>query len=164
MPRADQAEFLHWALKGEPWAIRLCQSVGQAGQDLDDLYDGDDTSTPVQETVERLAWTALVEIPDNPFYRAHYERLQPIVRAALIDWFDANALERGGVHQQRLAFVLRDTVGTLVTHCAWLLGGYDWMREVSVKVREHMYEDTFEDYQAGLVAQFRQARQREATL
>lgn len=71
--------------------------------------------------------------------------------SALQDWRDSVCFERTDSHHLRsVAFVLRDQLATLLIQCAYLVGGYQWMSEVSVPVRQHIHEDTLGDYMASL--------------
>ena len=67
--------------------------------------------------------------------------------AALQDWRDSVCLERNGDHHGRtLAFVLRDQLTSLVVQCAGIIGGFEWMQQVSVEIRRHFHEDALADY------------------
>ncbi|MNR64006.1 hypothetical protein D3C85_1865010 [compost metagenome] len=56
-------------------------------------------------------------------------------------------LERTGDHHGRtLAFVLRDQLTSLVVQCAGIVGGFDWMQQVSAEIRRHFHEDALDDY------------------
>jgi hypothetical protein len=59
---------------------------------------------------------------------------------------DANTLEKGNSHQQTIAFVLRDNYCGIVSQCAYLIGGYVWMRKVSPEIRKLIFDETLEQY------------------
>lgn len=141
---ASQAVQLSVFLKADADAVRLCQNLFALTQVWDDLVDADKAVAP--EDVNQAFWTALVELPQNPFYRRHAEQLQPVIRTALADWLDATVLETGTGHERTLAYVLRDTVGNVVSQCAYLLGGYQWMRAVSPDVRRMIHDETLDGY------------------
>lgn len=51
---------------------------------------------------------------------------------------------------QNIAFVLRDTLGAIVTHVAGMVAGRVWQKAVAVSVRNHIHEETLEDYKMEL--------------
>jgi len=151
MERETERQFLNRVLRGQSEAIDLCMALFRVSQIIDDLHDRD---RPVErETLHRMAWQALVEIPSNGFYQHHFIVLQPLIRASLADWLDSTALETGSHHERTLAFVLRDSLTGVVVQCAYLIGGYDWMRSVSVDIRTQFHDETQRDYLGGLPMQ-----------
>ena len=145
MPRPDERQFLNEVLQGCAPAVEFCEQLFRISQLLDDLIDKD---KPVSDaTITRAFWVALIELPANPFYRQHELYLRPLMASALQDWTDATSMERAGdQHGKHLAFVLRDQLTAVVIQCAYLIGGYGWMQEVSEHIRRHFHEDTLVDY------------------
>ena len=135
----DEQGFLRRVLLDHEEAVALCSDLFEISQVWDDLVDRD---RPVDdETINRAFWRALVEVPSNPFYQRHFTTLQPLVQASIIDWLDANTLQAEGGEKRAAAYVLRDSVGALVIHCARIIGGYDYMREVSAEIRRAVYSE-----------------------
>ena len=125
----------------------FCKIVFRASQVLDDLIDGDQlTAVAVINTF----WEIMIDLPRNSFYRQHVDTLVPIMQVFLQDWEDATNLEKQGDHEKNIAFVLRDTVGGIVIHVAGLVGGREWARQIAVSVRQHIHEDTLDEYKEGL--------------
>lgn len=148
MPRENEHEFLIEVLKGDIFAVDFCESVFRISQVLDDLIDKD---KPVgDDEIIEIFWRAMIQLPNNEFYRRNFDILNPMLRAMMVDWLDANTLERGGDHEKSVAFVLRDSIGAIAIHSAYLVGGYAWGRKVSALIRSHIHEDTYEDYVRGL--------------
>ena len=146
MERIREHEFLQYALRGNVPAIEFCQLIGRISQTWDDLVDGD---KPVDaQAINRMMFAALIELPENTFYQQHAFTLVPIIRSHIADWMAANALEYQGIEAQRIAFVIRDNVGAIVTQCAYLIGGYEWMCEVNVAVRRHVHDEPFDEYRS----------------
>ncbi len=145
MPQPNERAFLQHVLQGQAAPILFCESLFRISQTLDDLIDGD---KPVPgQAVYRAFWEALIDLPGNPFYRQHESVLRPLMAAALQDWRDSVTLELAGDHHGRtLAFVLRDQLTSLVVQCAGIVGGFDWMQQVSTEIRRHFHEDALEDY------------------
>lgn len=148
MPRQNEEEFLFWALRGHRQAVAFCQGIFRISQVWDDLIDRDRAVSDAQ--VNEAFWTALVSIPQNPFYAAHMIHLTPLLSQYIVDWMDATRLEGEGEHEESIAFVLRDSVGSIIIQCAYLVGGFEWMNQVSQAVREHIFEETLEQYREGL--------------
>ena len=145
----DEQAFLNEVLRGHQGAILLCNHVFWCGQLFDDLIDKD---KPVSdEDLMKCFWLCWVAIPSNPFYRQFFNEIQPILRTALFAWMDSVTLERrGDDHGKNIAFVLRDCMADLVIQCALLIGGYEWGRQVSVRIRDYSHDETLEDYKGGL--------------
>lgn len=143
-----QGDFILYCLKGNQQAASFCQDVFSISQIWDDLVDRDNPVTDDQ--INRMMWKALIEIPRNPFFYNHSLELTQILEMVISDWLDANTLEKGTHHEKDIAFVLRDSVGTILIQCARILGGYEWMREISADVRRYVYNETLIDYKRSL--------------
>lgn len=147
MPQPNERAFLQHVLQGQAAPILFCEALFRISQTLDDLIDGDKPVTG--DAVYRAFWEALVDLPGNPFYRQHESALRPLMAAALQDWRDSVTLERAGDHHGRtLAFVLRDQLTGVVVQCAGIVGGFEWMQQVSAEIRRHFHEDALVDYLA----------------
>jgi len=149
MPRKNEHDFLMKVLCGNASAVDFCEVLFRISQVLDDLYDGD-KQVDREHLVDVLGWESLIRLPNNPFYIQYFHVLNPIMQAAIVDWMDANKLERGRDHEKNIAFVLRDSIGGIISHCALLVGGYAWMREWSPKIRQHIFEEPLKDYKREL--------------
>lgn len=126
-------------------AVRFLETIGYIVQVWDDLIDRDKELN--DETINRAFWMALVELQDNPFFHQYYKDLIPIIRDGVNAWLDANNFERGdSEHEKQLAFVLRSMIYNLRFHCAYLIGGYDWLRTISKEMRLDIYDETEEPY------------------
>ncbi len=144
----NEPEFILQCVRGNEDAARFIEAVAKVSQVWDDLYDKD---RPVaDETLNRAFWIAMVDIPSNPFYQRHFEELQPIVRAGIMDWMASNDLEQGSEHDKEVAYVLRDTITGIITHCAYLVGGYNWMKHVNTKVRRALHDEPMGEYKESI--------------
>lgn len=140
--------LMRW-LKNDADAVKFCEAVFYISQVYDDAVDGDRPITVGE--IHAAFWAALVEIPRNAFYQKHREFLQPLLQASLVDWMDANELQRGSDHDKNIAFVLRDSVSALAIHCAELVGGEAWRRTVSCDLRRVIFDETLVDYKQRLI-------------
>lgn len=133
------------ALKGNKQAFRFIEDLSYIARVWDNLVDGDKGSKVTQ--IDRAFWIALVEIPQNPFFQQYLFQLTPLIRDYINSWMDANRLEKAdNEHNRRISFVLRDLIGNIVMQCAYLIGGYDWMREVSFSIRKFQFNEPYEKY------------------
>ena len=147
MPRENEEHFLHQTL-GNREAVLFVQLVFRISQFIDDVYDQDKPLT--KSDMHRAFWEMMVELPSNTFYQRNFMTLQPLLQSMMLDWMDSCHLEQMGDHEKNVAFVLRDSVGAIVTHVAYLIGGYDMMNAVSLDVRQHIFEEFLEDYKDAL--------------
>jgi len=144
----NEQQMIQSALKGNQDAIGFCNIILQASQVIDDLIDQD---KPVDaRDIEAVFWNMLVALPCNAFYIDNLKQLTPLLQHALSDWFDANTLEKMGDGEQNIAFVLRDTISSLVIDCAYIVGGYAWGRKVSAEIRLHYHDESLTDYKTAL--------------
>ena len=140
----NQKDFILHCLKGNQNAAQFCEDVFSISQIWDDLIDRD---RPVcNDQINRMMWKSLIDIPRNTFFYQNSLVLTQTLEIAISDWLDANELEKGNDKDRNIAFVLRDSVGTIVIQCARIIGGYDWMREISPYVRRFVYDETLMSY------------------
>ncbi len=137
-------------LQGDLDAVRMVADLYHVLHCWDDLIDRDRVIS--DEQINTAFWTVLCELPTNPFYLRHQQQLTPILRNILIDWIDSTTLERKfGGNGRAYAYGLRASLATLISQCGWLIGGYGWMREVSMEIRRGvMSVESFGEYEQAL--------------
>ena len=136
-------DHLIYFLQGNLHAVRLCIDLTFIAHVWDDLIDRDR---------ERTAWDinqafriALVDIPANPFYLQHITQLWPLFMNAILQWQDANILEKGTKHDKQMAYMLRASFLQIFNYCAYLVGGPEWASEIGPDLRR-IYKETFESF------------------
>lgn len=140
-----EPDFIHTVLKGDPHACALAEMLFYISQVWDDLIDQDRAVDA--EKINHMMWLAMLEIPANTFYLKHQFEILPLIRSAMVDYMDANHFEDSlDMDKLHLSFVLRDTIGAIITHMAYLIGGYDWMRRVSPEIRAYVHNESFDSY------------------
>lgn len=147
MNRAQyQLERLTHYLRGHTAAIEFCAMFFSITQVWDDLIDRDKTVDP--EDISGAFEQALIHIAANPFYIEHFGVLHPLIVAGINAWHDSNTILSNPVRANLArAYMLRDVVGEVAIACARIVGGYRWMREVSLQMRIEVINDqSFEDY------------------
>lgn len=140
----NQKELLHKVLQGDLRAIHFCETLFSISQIWDDIIDCDNNFT--DSDVNGMMWKAIVTLPNNPFYQQYFDILNPLLQASIVDWMDSNKLCNGTPEEKIAAYVLRDSLTNIVIHCARLVGGFDWMAEVSMEIRRSLYDEPIEIY------------------
>lgn len=150
MPRADEAQFLHWALKGHALAIDYVQMIFRISQTWDDLIDQDKPVSP--EQINAMMSMALSDVFQNPFFVHNAVVLTELQNEFMHHWWIANELEQlpDQENNRVLSYVLRSTIGLLIGKCAELVGGKAWRRTIGVALVKHIYEDDFDNYLTSL--------------
>lgn len=145
---ARDEKFIAWAVKGNRDAIEALKILGFVAHLWDDLVDGDRVRTA--EEISRAFWMLLVDLPSNPFWRAVDGQMVPVLREGINAWLDANVLEKRKGDETAVvqAFTLRTAYNMLLTSAAYIVGGYEWMRTVSMAVRDDrsLTDGSFAEY------------------
>lgn len=144
--RAQEMQvYLKW-VRGNQDAAVFIEQFFYACHLWDDLIDGDKARGA--EEINMAFWVLMVSIPENPFYRQHFAELQPLIVAAINDWHTANELEREPEGRD-IAYTLRCSIITIISHCAYLCGGPDWVRQVGPEIRRIGQRETLQKYKEG---------------
>ena len=137
-------EKLRLWLLGDEQAMQCLLMLFHLAELWDDVVDG---QLDPAVGASRLAWGALCELPSNPFYQRHITFLTPVVQAGANAWMDSVQLEgRDDLHSQVWAYALRDFYMELVPLAAYLVGGFDHMRRVSLEARNFFQAETLADF------------------
>ncbi|MBA4285476.1 MAG: hypothetical protein C0434_08095 [Xanthomonadaceae bacterium] len=118
-------------------AVEFVRMLGTVSQTWDDLVD--DAKT---DDVSAAFMTLLLELPTNPFYRAHVDRLLPVMRAAVFDWLASNELQRGDDDDLTLAHVLRDSLVAVVVECAAITRGNSYAASNAARIRRYYHDES----------------------
>ena len=112
-------------LKNDFWAIKLCLDVWDAFQIWDDMVDK--THDRTEFDINHSYRVFIVELSKNPFYLKHISDLMPIINLCIMQWTDANKLEKlEGEDYRNKAYMLRACIFNLFRYCAYLVGGHEW--------------------------------------
>lgn len=148
---ADEA--LGYALQGHANAMAFCTVLFHVLHVWDDLEDRDKPIS--RDELDRAMYAALVVLPGNPFYQAHFRELNLLLEVAIQNWHAANEMERRGSEQDKhIAFITRSSYCDLAIACARLVGGYEWARRVTPMLRRFWHAEGFEGYLQNLEKQF----------
>ncbi|SMB81398.1 hypothetical protein SAMN05660772_01835 [Pasteurella testudinis DSM 23072] len=139
-----ERNLLNEVLFEHPDAVEFCIALGRLSQVVDDLIDCDEPITKMD--VVHAFHTALVTIPMNPFYRENIDALAPLLTLTFADYIASVEMEGLSKHDQTLAFVLRDSLVSVVIGCMEILGGGRYAMENTLRVRQFFHDETLEDY------------------
>jgi hypothetical protein len=136
-------DHLHEWLRGNADAITFIRQIHEIAEVWDDLIDKD---KPVCDSaINGAFYRALIGLPRNAFYREHFALLNPVMEAAILDWFTANDLEhRREGDDLHTAYVLRCGAQALTVMAARIIGGVEWARRVNLELRSQ--GDTWAEY------------------
>jgi hypothetical protein len=154
----EQQLLLHQAVHGHPDAAAFLITLIEILHAWDDLIDRDKPVSP--EMINWAFWRALVELPRNCFYQEHFHDLNPILGMAIQNWHAANLMESTESEADKeISFILRSAYADIVIQAAYLVGGYEWSRQVSVPVRREFHKEGYAGYRNNLAKQFNDAAQ-----
>lgn len=123
------------ACNGNKHAEKYLASIAWATRIIDDLYDKD--VQVKREDIEKLFYILLIEIPTNPFFLQNFQSLISQHIVIYNAWIDSNKWqEELNVTKRLYAHVVRDYIGELVPFIAFLTGGSESMRKISLVARE----------------------------
>ncbi len=134
-------------LLGNQAAAEFCEDICYCSDLWDDQIDGDRAHTDAE--VNDGWWRALVKIPRNPFYRQHFDVLNPVVMITISDWLTANQFEReegACVDKLATAYALKSQYVNVIVMCAIVIGGADYGLRMAPAIREFCHSESFVDY------------------
>jgi len=129
---------LSYFLKGNIDAMRLIIDIFDLIHIWDDLVDKDKERS--NDEINNAFRIALIDIPLNPFYQRYQGHLIPLIMNCILQWEDANEMEKMGDSDKHQAFMLRASVIQLISYCAFLIGGMEWSRQVGTNIRKMYIE------------------------
>lgn len=129
----------------DPAAMHFCRQILTIVSIYDDLIDGDMMLTP--ENVHDCMWSALVELPRNPFYRQNFEVLNPAVMMAVLNWRAANAIEDAkNKANLPISFIIRSSYADIFGLTVMLCCGPDVAAKATEEFRLHVHDEGLESY------------------
>ena len=139
------AELLRELLCGDEAAMAFYRCVANMSHTYDDLIDGDKTVSP--QELHNFVWTALFELPMNPFFDRHQGVLRPLLMTGILNWIAANEMETSGSTEElRVAHVTRYAAGDVLLAAMTLTGGIDHARCNARRARLSLQDETWGHY------------------
>jgi len=144
--RMDRDMRLREWLLGNEDAVLVCVQTSHVAEVWDDLKDGD--RTPSEREIAHAFESMMIRLQTNPFYLQNHAMLTAVILIAINAWHDSEDLKRGDTEHRIQAYVLRNMGIEIAMMCAFLVGGYDHLRKVSLEMREFFRHETFEQWSA----------------
>ena len=112
----------------------------------DDLIDKD---APVPDAEINMAfYLAMVQVPRNPFYRANFAELSPIVSQAIANWMYATQAEREAPSEA--TFIVRSSYVDILLKSAEIVGGLNYAVGAQHAIREWFHAEGYAQYLTNL--------------
>lgn len=133
------------ACNGNLDAALFLASLMDAVEIWDDLIDQD---KPVGAAdINRVFINLLFWLPQNKFFEANKTYILPIVMTCINAWMDSDALAKTKEEKKlHAAWWLKQMGVELYGSIAFLTGGFEHMRAVSLEAREVLAHEDFADY------------------
>lgn len=130
-------------LQGNEAAIHFAYCVLEQVAIYDDIIDKDKTLSDSE--IHRAFWIANVEMPRNPFYRANFDLLNPLVMQAIINWRIANSIENAGKASE-ISFIIRSSYADILVMCCLLVGGIEYAESAGLEIRTIIHDEGLSAY------------------
>ncbi len=143
----NDRDFMLHAFCGNQAAVDFVLMVARVADVWDDLIDRD--ATVSDEAINGAFWTLAIEIPGNPFYRAHIDDLRPVLATGITNWLVANKMEHDETLPHRaieIAHVIRYSIADVILMVALLTGGREWAAEVGPELRLRSQKSDLNEY------------------
>lgn len=140
-----EANIHRWFL-GHADAIDCVDNILSTFEFWDDLIDKDVELD--DEHINKIFVNLLFVLPQNKWFVANTAYYMPLFMMCFSAFFDSNEMCKSKEkHIRNLAFHIRNLGIELYIATAFLLGGYNHMREVSREIREFFAFETFEEWE-----------------
>ncbi|KAB2836982.1 MAG: hypothetical protein F9K48_00350 [Candidatus Brocadia sp.] len=139
----EHRDLLMEACLGNKHAVDFLLKLGTIFRVWDDTWDRDRPVTPHQ--LDTSFSDLCFELSRNPFFKLHRDVLEAQIAVAWNAWHDSNEWwDDEDPIKQNCAWFIRDYCNELVQLCAWIIGGKEHMRRISLKVREAYLQELVE--------------------
>ncbi len=141
----NQKNKARW-FKGNEDAINFINQLFACVELWDDLIDKDVTVTPDQ--VNECFLAMFVSLPNNDWFIMNRQHYTPLIVMAINGFHDANKMAKDSDKKiQNLAFHIRNMGIEIHIATAFLIGGYNHMRECSEEIRKFFAFESFEEWE-----------------
>lgn len=134
-------EAMKLCANGNADAWSYLSIIARSARLIDDLVD--EPKKWVRENSYNLAQLLLVDLPNNAFFDANKPALLPLHVTSLNAWIDSNEWMEKDTTRRNYALVIRDQLTELGLLVAYITGGNNHMRNISLKVRELFLKEEF---------------------
>ena len=145
-PVVNESEIINGLCAGNEDAAAFMAIVADISQVWDDLIDQDKPVTA--EDINRIMWSALIDLNENAFFVRYASQLLPIMKQAIIHW------RTSCVHEQvpdakmlKVSYIKRSCVTDIAVFVALLCGGVEHSVRWGVEIEKAVFrDDSFNDY------------------
>ena len=135
------AEAMKLCANGNADAWGYLSIIARSARLIDDLVD--EPKKWVRDNSYNLAQLLLVDLPNNAFFDANKSALLPLHVTGLNAWIDSNEWMDKDKTRKSYALVIRDQLTELALLVAYITGGNNYMRKISLSVRELFLKEEF---------------------
>jgi hypothetical protein len=135
------AEAMKLCANGNADAWGYLSIIARSARLIDDLVD--EPKKWVRDNSYNLAQLLLVDLPNNAFFDANKSALLPLHVTSLNAWIDSNEWMDKDKTRKSYALVIRDQLTELALLVAYITGGNNYMRKISLSVRELFLKEEF---------------------
>ena len=129
----------------DPGAMLFLSMIMDAVEVWDDLVDKDKVIST--EDINRVFMNLVFWLPQNKFFESGKSYLLPIMMTCVNAWMDSDALAKTGDKRKlQAAWWLKQMGVEMYGAVAFLTGGFDHMRAISLEARELLAHEDFTDY------------------
>lgn len=133
---SELSDKLTHFLCGDESAVEFCNNLIFIAHLWDDLVDNDKERTSA-DINSAFIW-CLVGIQRNVFFVRHSHELLPLMDSAIMQWADANIMEKCTNEDYRiLAYMMRNNVMDVIYYCMRLCGGQTWIETEGQNFRRY---------------------------
>lgn len=117
-------------------AYNFCQGILYVAHLWDDLIDKDKTRTDYEINLAFRFMTS--DMITNPFYQKFMTELAPLISNSALQFHCINILEAGSLGEKHMAFMLRNSLLSVIAYCFYLLGGAEKYEEVATDFYKYL--------------------------
>lgn len=135
----SNSEMFNLVANGNENAARFLATFVGHCHVLDDIIDKDKPITDCELIRSETLW--LLQLTANPWFIEHKSVLLPLIIQGFNAWLDSNRLAQSANPGDRVASdVLKGLYHEVVWHTAFLCGGWDRMRSLTMQHRAYDFE------------------------
>ena len=139
------AALQHEACLSNQQAVACLVMLWDAVELWDDLIDKDKNID--DQDIHRVFTSLMFWLPQNVFFDQNKHYLLPLIMTFINAWHDANELQKSSdMREKQDAWHLKQMGIELIGAFAFLIGGFDHMRNVSIKARNVLRHEPFQEF------------------
>lgn len=131
----EHEDIIREAVMNDPCAYDFLNRITNALRVYDNLVDKD---KPISDDeIEQIFPDLMFDLSKNKFFRIYRDVLESQIFVSWNAWKDANEFQKtNDPAKLHCAWFIRNYCNELVPLCAWLIGGRQHARKISLRLRE----------------------------